>query len=178
MDLDDLNIFENFSTGTFALALGMGLIGTITYIIYILGPLYGDDRSVFLLSFLVIILGVFIPFSFFVEMLFDDIPDVVGKFLAGLLFAAIVWTSYHTSSSEGVGGWGLVKYMVLPALFSILNSLILFRGVVIPITEESDYVVDWDEDEEDEGIIIDDEEEEDIEDEDSDLFPEEMDDSW
>ncbi len=178
MDLDDLNIFEKYSTGTFALVLGMAIIGTITYIIYVLGPLYGDHRSVFLLSFLVITLGIFIPFCFFVEMIFDDIPDVVGKFLAGLLFAGIVWTSYHTNTSEGIVGAELVLYMALPALFSILTSLVLFRGVVIPVIEDSGFGVEWGDEEE--GIITEDEMEGEkvSEEEESDLFPEEMEDSW
>ncbi|GEM_PF-4543943 len=178
MDLDDLNIFEKYSTGTFALVLGMAIIGTITYVIYVLAPLYGPDRSIFLLSFLVIILGVFIPFSFFIEMLFDDIPDVVGKFVAGILFAGIVWTSYHAATSEDVVGNDLVLYMVLPAFFSILTALIAVRGVLIPTLEESSFTVDWDEGEE---SIIDDEgdEEHPLDDEDDEeLFPEEIDDSW
>ncbi|MFO8108977.1 MAG: hypothetical protein R6U17_00415 [Thermoplasmata archaeon] len=178
MDLDDLNIFDRFSTGAFALVLGMAIIGTITYIIYVITPLFGVDSSVFLLSILVIILGIFIPLFFFIENIFDMIPDVIGKFLAGLLFAGIAWTAYHSYDTQGVGGIDMVLYMILPSLFAILTSLILVRGVIIPMTEGVEFEMDFDDEE---GIITADEPDEDDlfeEEEDPDLFPEEEDDSW
>lgn len=174
MDLDDLNIFDRYSTSTFALVLGMAIIGTITYIIYVIAPLYADDRPVFFISLLVMIFGIFIPVSFFLEMILDVIPDVVGKFVSGVLVAGIVWTLYHANTSEGVGGGGLTLFIVLPALFTILTSLIMVRGVIIPLNEQSEFEFDVDEDE---GIILSEEpEEEGLLEDDSDIYPEE--DSW
>ncbi len=174
MDLDDLNIFDRYSTSTFALVLGMAIIGTITYIIYVIAPLYADERPVFFISLLVMIFGIFIPISFFLEMILDVIPDVVGKFISGALPAVIAWTLYHANTSEGVGGGGLVLFIVLPALFTILTSLIMVRGVIIPLNEQSEFEFDVDEDE---GIILSEEpEEEGLLEDDSDIYPEE--DSW
>ncbi len=195
MDLYDLDIFDRYSTGTFALISGMAIIGTVTYFIYVI---MGLGEWVFFYSVLAFILGVFIAPFFFLEELTGS-SNILGKFLSGIVAAAIVWVGYQSGTSQNLSSIKLTLYIVLPAIFTFITSLILTRGVLVPLIEEGELGggkewsgTDYEEDEwEDEGLEEDEWEEEEYEEEyepssvesraeehrEKDLFPEEED-SW
>ncbi|MFO7991277.1 MAG: hypothetical protein R6U61_03160 [Thermoplasmata archaeon] len=193
MDLYDLDIFERYSTGTFALISGMAIIGTVTYFIYVI---MGLEQWVFFYSVLAFILGVFIAPFFFLEDLTGS-SDIIGKFLSGVVAAAIVWIGYQSGTSQNLSGIELTLYIVLPAIFTFITSLLLTRGVLVPMIEGgelgggrewsgTDYEEDeWEEEEFDEDIEDEYEEETEPssverraeEHREKDLFPEEED-SW
>lgn len=188
MDLDDLDIFSKLSTGTFAMISGLAIIGLITYLIYVVIPI--DDSTVRIFSLLVFILGISIPVFFFMEDLVG-VSDIVGKMATGITGAIIAWITYHGSTALELSGSELAQYIVLPAILTLLTSLILIRGVVISIIEgggfssrewrsggmefdDDDDLFDEDEDFDDASDEYDVEVDEDIHD-DQELFPEEKD---
>ncbi len=132
MDLDDLDIFSRFSTGTFALVSGLAIIGIITYMIYVIIPI--PDNTVLLFSVLTFVLGILIPVLFFMEDLVG-VMDIVGKLLTGITVAVIGWITYHGSTALELNGTDLSLYIVLPAVFTFLTSLILVKGVIISLME-------------------------------------------
>lgn len=138
MDLDDLDIFDRYSTGTFALISGMAIIGIVTYFLYVILPLLDGQQMVFFFSVLAFVFGIFIPLFFFMEDLGGS-SDILGKFLAGIVVAAIVWISYHNYNTEGLDGTGLSLYIVLPSIFTFFTSLTLVKGVVISLIEEGGF---------------------------------------
>ena len=138
MDLDDLDIFEQYSSGTFALVSGMAIIGIVTYFIYVILGLRDGQEMIFFFSILAFTLGIFIPIFFFMEELGGS-SDILGKFLSGIIVAAIVWISYHNYNAEGLNGTELSIYIILPAFFTFMTSLILVKGVVMPLLEEGGF---------------------------------------
>jgi len=192
MDLDDLDIFSRYSVGTFALISGMAIIGSITYFIYVI---FGHvNTSLFFYSVIPFGLGILIPPFFFLEDL-TEISDIFGKFLSGTVVAVMVWIAFHAGTQAGLGltSFEFVKFIVLPGIFTFITSLLLFRGVAVPLIEEREFGDSggWT------GIELGEEDEEEFEDEDfeeetpkkkkrrgtkpysdDDLFPEERDDSW
>ncbi len=191
MDLDDLDIFDRYSTGTFALISGMAIIGIVTYFLYVILPLLDGRQMVFFFSVLAFVFGIFIPMFFFMEDLGGS-SDILGKFLAGTVVAAIIWISYHNYNTEGLDGLELGLYIVLPAVFTFWTSLTLVKGVVIPLLEEGgfggggwegveeDYEEeeDYDYDVEDDDLELEPESPEQRREKDEELFPEERDTSW
>ncbi len=183
MDIDD--IFSTIPAGIFALISGAAIIGIITYLIYIIIPVLDENSVVFFFSILTFVLGIFIPIFFFMEDL-AGVSDIIGKFMAGIIVAGIVWVSYHSSTALELNGTELTLYIILPAIFTFLTSLVLVRGVVISLlegeglggggweTESSDEEIwedEYDESDEDE-FEFESESDEDIH-KDHELFPEE-----
>ena len=192
MDLDDLDIFSRYSVGTFALISGMAIIGSITYFIYVI---FGHvNTSLFFYSVIPFGLGILIPPFFFLEDL-TETSDIFGKFLSGTVVAVMVWIAFPAGTQAGSGLTSLefVNFIVLPGIFTFITSLLVFRGVAVPLIEEKEFGDSggWT------GIELEDEDEEEFEDEDfeektpkkkkrrgtkpysdDDLFPEERDDSW
>lgn len=199
MDLDDLDIFSQYSVGTFALISGMAIIGTITYFIYVIFPYTNDP--IFFYSVIPFGLGILIPPFFFLDDL-TETSDIFGKFLAGTVVAVMVWIAFHsgTQANLDLSNLEFVKLIVLPGIFTFITSLLLFRGVAVPLIEEGRFgggSGEW------EGIEFDEEDEEEFEeseiekadkstpkkkkqrgtkqysdDSDEDLFPEEREESW
>ncbi len=132
MDIDNIDIFSKLSTGTFALISGLAIIGIITYLIYVIIPI--EESTVLFFSILTFALGILIPVFFFMEDL-AGISDIVGKFMAGVVVAVIVWISYHSSTALDMSGTELSLYIILPAVFTFLTSLVLVKGVVISLME-------------------------------------------
>ncbi len=179
MDLEDFNPFEKASPGIFALITGMVLILTTTYFIYQILPDSGEPF--FQYALIVIVLGAVISPLFFLENFFESFlgSDVVGKFLAGIMVALIAWVFYHNWSIEGLSGGKISVYLLVPAILAFLTTLLLVRGVIIPILDEAEL---WGEEEWDSEDSIKHEDEEkhplEEEEEEEDFFPEEIDESW
>ncbi len=192
MDLDDLDIFSQYSVGTFALISGMAIIASITYFIYVIFEHVGT--SIFFYSVIPFGLGILIPPFFFLDDL-TETSDIFGKFLSGTVVAVMVWIGFHAGTQaelDFANSLEFIMLIVLPGIFTFITSLLLFRGVAVPLIEEREFGGDsgeWTgiELEEDEEI-----EEEDFEEEtpkkkkrrgtkqysDDDLFPEEREENW
>lgn len=132
MDLDDLNIFDKLSTGTFALISGILIIATVTIFIYTIYPLLSGYELGFIYAVAALILGIIAPFFFFIEELFD-ISDIIGKFVAGISIAIMVVILINIFMTFDLGSWMKpFPQVLLSGIMGFITSLFLVRGVIVP----------------------------------------------
>jgi len=132
MDLDDLNIFDKLSTGTFALISGILIIATVTIFIYTIFPLLSNDGLGFTYAIVALILGIIAPLFFFIEDLFD-VSDIIGKFIAGISIAVLVVILINIYATFNLGSWlKPFPHVLLSGIMGFVTSLFLVRGVIVP----------------------------------------------
>lgn len=132
MDLDDLNIFDKLTTGTFALISGILIIATVTFFIYTIYPLLSGNVRAFSYAIIALILGILAPLFFFIEDLFD-ISDIIGKFIAGISIAVLVVILINIYMTFDLGSWlKPFPHVLLSGIMGIITSLFLVRGVIVP----------------------------------------------
>ena len=132
MDLDDLNIFDTLSTGTFALISGILIIATVTYFIYSIYPLLSGNEMGFVYAIVALALGIIAPLFFFIEELFE-VSDIIGKFIAGISIAVLVVILLNIYMTFDLGSWGKpFPHVLISGIFGLVTSLFLVRGVIVP----------------------------------------------
>lgn len=132
MDLDDLNIFDKLSTGTFALLSGILIIATVTIFIYTIYPLLSGYELGFIYAMVGLVLGIIAPLFFFIEDLFD-ISDIIGKFVAGISIAILVVILINIYATFDLGSWlKPFPQVLLSGIMGFVTSLFLVRGVIVP----------------------------------------------
>ncbi len=172
VDLDDINIFEKYDSGTFALISGMFMIATATYIIYFVSPKAIDNTSVFYYAMISLVLTVFTPVLFYMSTLVD-FSEIIGKFLSGITLAVFGTLIYHVSQEMDIGTWFYpIPRILLTGIFGFITSFLFIRGVAVQKIEENEEWIEMEEEEEFEEDIL----EEEIEK--NDKFPEEEDEPW
>ncbi|MFW6040939.1 MAG: hypothetical protein ACOC85_03800 [Thermoplasmatota archaeon] len=135
VDMNDLNIFDKLSTGSLALISGMAIIGTATFILSVIFPLFRTDPSVFYFSMISLCLCGAAPLFLHLDDLFD-FPDVIAKFMAGALLAGFAALLFHVNQSRELGSWLYpIPEVFLTGLFSFITIYLLIKGVVIPIMQ-------------------------------------------
>lgn len=132
MDLDDLNIFDKLSAGTFALISGVIIIATITFFVYSVYPLLSTDKLAFTYAIISLVLGVIAPLFYFIEELFN-INDLVGKFISGISLSVLVVILINVYMTFDLGKW-LKPFpeILLSAILGFITSMFLIRGVIVP----------------------------------------------
>ena len=131
MDLDDLNIFDKLSAGTFALISGVVIIATLTFYVYSIHPLLSTDKLAFIYAIVCLILGVIAPLFYFVEDLFN-ISDLVGKFISGISLSVLVVILINVYMTFDLGNWlKPFPQILLSAIFGFITSMFLIRVVIV-----------------------------------------------
>lgn len=132
MDLDDLNIFDKLSAGTFALISGVIIIATITFFVYSIYPLFSANEMAFVYAIVSLVLAVIIPLFYFVEDLFN-VSDLVGKFISGISLSVLVVILINVYINFDLGKW-LKPFpeILLSAILGFITSMFLIRGVIVP----------------------------------------------
>ncbi|MFO7792244.1 MAG: hypothetical protein R6W73_04575 [Candidatus Saliniplasma sp.] len=170
IDLEDLDIFYKYDTGTFALISGMFMIATATYIIYGVSPKVTGE-TIFYYAMAALTLTVLTPILFYLSALIE-FSEIVGKFSSGITLAVFGTLIYHMTQSIEIGEWLYpIPRIIVTGILGFATSFLFVRGVAVQMREDSG---SWIEDEED--LAEDVEPEEDIEEEDK--FLEEEDEPW
>ncbi len=132
MDLDDLNIFDKLSAGTFALISGIVIIVTIAFFVYSVYPLFSSDKLAFTYAIVSLVLAVIAPLFYFVEDLFN-ISDLVGKFISGISLSVLVIILINVYATFDLGKWlKPFPQILLSAILGFITSMFLIRGVIVP----------------------------------------------
>lgn len=189
LDLEELNPFEKYSIGTFALVSGMAIIGTGAYFFYVILPLY--PHNPFLFSLLGLGMCALAPLMFYLSEL-TDTSSVLGKFISGSTIAGFATLLFQVTRERSLifaEHYYPFTEILLTGVFSGITGFILVRGVIVPLLEKEEYgteaEVELEEDEfleeEDEYIVEESDTKDYTEDEvpeDDDKFIDEEDEPW
>ncbi len=171
VDLDDLDIFDKYDPGTFALISGMFMIATATYIIYFVTPRATGDSMIFYYSMISLTLTAFTPILFYISSLIK-FSEIIGKFSSGITLAVFGTLLYHVTQSMTIGDWlDPIPRIFFTGIFGFITSFLFVRGVAVPSVEDRE---EWIELKDDEDLEYE-EEEEGIDEE---KFLEEEDEPW
>jgi len=128
--IDDL--FSEFSEGMLALMSGIAIIITITFFIYEIGPLFSEERTIFMFSIFALIVCIVSSISFYLAEI-TLLPDVIGKLLTGLTITIFAVILFHVGRSYGISS---LPEIVFIGFLGFVSALTLTRGVLVPLFGE------------------------------------------
>ncbi len=127
MDTD--KFFSKFSEGILAILAGISIIITISFFVYVVGQFLPDKQWLFVFSLIAVIVGVIAPISFYISEL-TVWPDLLGKLITGITIALLAVLLVNVYLSYEVGE---LLRVFLSGILGLFSSLLLVRGVLVPL---------------------------------------------
>ncbi len=130
MDMEDF--FSESSEGLLAILAGIAIIITISFFVYVVGQHIPDEPILFVFPLVAVIVGALAPISFYISEL-TTWPDLIGKLVTGITIAILVVLIINMNMSYEVSD--LIE-VLLSGVLGLSSSLLLVRGVLVPIYGE------------------------------------------
>jgi len=137
MDMESLDdFFSEFSEGMMAILAGVVIIITIWFLIETVIPLWSDKTILLVYAFVLLFVGVLAPIAFYISEL-TVWPDLVGKLITGIAIAIFIVLIIQVVTSHGSSE---LPEIVFSGLLGLSSSLLMTRGVLVPLLGTERYL--------------------------------------
>jgi len=137
MDVESLDdYFSEFSESILAILAGVVIIITIWFFIEAVIPLWSDNSILLIYAFVLLFVGVIAPIAFYISEL-TLWPDLVGKLITGITGAIFLVLIIQVITSHDSSK---LPEIVFSGLLGLSSSLLLTRGVLVPLLGTETYL--------------------------------------